>query len=47
MSAGMPIVIVMSKKVNTSSTLKAVLAEVSRKIRLFSLAKRSPSSVET
>lgn len=31
----------------TSSTLKAVFAEVSMKIRPFSLANRSPSSVET
>jgi len=32
---------------HTSSTLKAVLAEVSMNIRLLSRAKRSPSSVET
>lgn len=33
--------------ITTSSTLKAVLAEVSMKMRLFSLANLSPSSVET
>ena len=32
---------------NASSTLIAVFADVSKKIRPFSLAKRSPSSVET
>lgn len=48
-SWGMPIIIIplYITQINTSSTLYAVLAEVSRKIRSFSLANFSPSSYDT
>jgi hypothetical protein len=47
MFARMPISQSENRSKLTSSTLKAVLAEVSVKISPFSLAKRSPSSWET